>query len=99
MHLRTGFIKISDSLNNGNEALVPSLRKRADDHARDVGVSPVAWRYEPVTSRPQENSDDCGVFMVTAMDYLARDLPLSTRTASVHYYRRRICASLLAVQL
>jgi len=99
MHPRTGIFNIYDSRNNGNEALVPSLRKWADDHARDVGVSPVAWRYEPVTSPPQENSDDCGGFMVTAMDYLARDLPLSTSTASMHYYRRRVCASPLAVQL
>jgi len=98
MHPRTGVVNIYDSLNNGNEALVPSLCKWAEDHARDVGVRPVAWRYEPVTSRPQENSDDCGVLIVTAMAYLARDFPLSTRTARMHHYRRRVCASLLAVQ-
>ena len=76
MHPSTGVINIYDSLNNGNEADVPSLLKWADDHARDVGAHPVVWHYEPVLSRRQENSDDCGMLMVTAMDCLARDLPL-----------------------
>jgi len=99
MYPRTGVINMYDSLNSSNETLVPSLKKWAADHAREVGNYPVEWRYEQMLSRQQENSDDCGVFMVTAMDYLARGLPLATRTASMHYYRRRICASLLAMQL
>ena len=99
MYPRTGMINTYDSLNINNDALVPSLKRWADDHARDVGNSPVEWGYDQVLSRQQENSDDCGVFLVTAMDYLARGLPLSARTASMHYYRRRICASLLAMQL
>jgi len=99
MHPRTGVINVYDSLSSSNAALVPSLKRWTVDHARDVGVAPVDWRYIPVRSRQQENSDDCGVFMVTAMDYLARGLPLSSRRASTHYYRRRICASLLAGQL
>jgi len=96
MHPRTGVISVYDSLSSSNAALVPSLKRWTVDHGRDVGVAPVDWRYISVRSRQQENSDDCGVFMVTAMDYLKQRLPLLTKRASTHYYRRRICASLLA---
>jgi len=96
---RTGVINVYDSLSSSNAALVPSLKRWTVDHAHDVGAAPVDWRYIPVRSRQQENSDYCGVFMVTALDVLARELPLSSRRASTTYYRRLICVSLLAGQL
>ena len=51
MYPRTGIINTYDSLNISNDALVPSLKRWADEHARDVGNSPVESGYEQVLSR------------------------------------------------
>jgi len=85
MYPLTGMLDTYASLKINNDALVPSLKRWADDHARDVHMGPLKWGYDQLLSRQQGNLDDCGFFLVTAMDYLARGLPLSARTASMHY--------------
>ena len=91
-----GTISVYDSLGGEHPIIGASIKRWALDEADYYNKSAQAWSVRHAWSRSQENSDDCGVFMVQNMNYIAMGLNLRTMTRSTAYYRRRMAAELLA---
>jgi len=91
-----GKILLYDSLGGRNRRVAESLRLWLADEAHYYKTPPRDWAIEHAWCRAQENSDDCGVFTIENMNYIAQGMDLKTMTRSTAYYRRRIAAELLA---
>jgi len=92
-------IHVYDSLGERYPMVDSSIKRWLHDEAEDKGKGQREWSSDYPRCPQQENSDDCGVFTVKMMDYLALGLDLAEMTKSTAYYRRRIAAELLSVRV
>jgi len=91
-----GVISLYDSLGSPDKVVAETVRRWLIDEAADKGKPQRDWTIVYSECRHQENTDDCGVFMLKNMDYIARGLEPTTMKRSTAYYRCRIAAELLA---
>jgi len=91
-----GTITVYDSLGGEHPVIGASIKRWALDEADYYNTPARVWSVRHAWCRSQENSDDCGVFTVQNMNYIAMGLNLRTMTRSTAYYRRRMAAELLA---
>jgi len=85
-----------ESLGARNQRVAESVRLWLVDEAEHCKTPQREWTVEHVWCLAQENADDCGVFTVINMNYIAQGLDLRTMRRSTAYYLRRIAAELLA---
>jgi len=91
-----GTISVYDSLGGRNKIVGESLKRWVLDEADFYDKQARQWTVLHPWCRQQENCDDCGVFAVQNMNFIARGRDLSTMMRSTAYYRRRMAAELLA---
>lgn len=79
------------------DASIGSLIKRwLVDEATGKGMPRRKWNFDSPECSHEENADDCAVFTLKNMDYIARGLDVLGMKRSTAYYRCRIAAELLA---
>jgi len=91
-----GTITVYDSLGGEHPVIGASIKRWALDEADYYNTPARVWSVRHAWCRSQKNSDDCGVFTVQNMNYIAMGSKLRTMTRSTAYYRRRMAAELLA---
>jgi len=90
-----GTISLSDSLGAQPGRTILSIRQWLNDEADDKKNPQREWVIQYPACRQQESTDDCGVFTLMNMDFIARPLDHSTMTKSTAYYRYSIAADIL----
>jgi len=91
-----GTISVYDSLGVRKEIVGESWKRWVFDEADFYDKHARQWTIVHPRCRQQENCDDCAVFAVQNMNFIASRLALSTMMRSTAYYRRRMAAELLA---
>ena len=94
-----GTISLYDSLGARNQIVAERVRLWLVDVAEHYKTPQRERTVEHAWCRSPENMDDCSVFTVENMNYVAQSLDLRTMRRSTSYYRRRIAAELLAKRI
>ncbi|GAB0495956.1 hypothetical protein MMPV_007266 [Pyropia vietnamensis] len=94
--MRAGLVSLYDSLGVRNRDVCAVIVRWLADEAQRTHSPAWEWTVVAPWCRKQENADDCGVFMLQNMNYLAMGIDLGNITRCKTYYRRRMAAKLLA---
>lgn len=92
---RRGLMSLYDSMGNTVPAVKQVLFRWLQDEASSRGEAARQWSAVQQQCRQQDNSNDCGVYMLKSMDFLSQGRALTELRLSTAYYRRRIAAELL----
>jgi sentrin-specific protease 1 len=97
-------IRYYDSMGGGGALYLQSLLSYMKDEAakRDVNFDSNEWTLSAASRSeyPQQgNGYDCGVFCMTAVDFLSDGLPLSFSQKDMSLFRRRAAADILRQSL
>ena len=100
--MQHGRILYYDSLSTGNKArqryVLETLRRYLSDERADKGVSGAAkdFTLDPLLVAPmQKGSEDCGVFILAFITYIAANMSLTFGQGDCAEFRRRILGRLL----
>lgn len=88
-------VSLYDSMGSTLAEVKQVLLSWARDETASRGQPARAWRAVQQPCRQQDNSNDCGVYMLKTMDFISKERPLCELRSSTAYYRRRIAAELL----
>lgn len=80
-----GTISLFDSLDLPDASTGRGIRRWLVDEATDKGKPQRAWKIDNAACRHQENTDDCDVFTLKNMDYIARGLDVLDMKRSTAY--------------